>query len=165
MNTESNETFPFADASEDMVESGQHAAGVVRKAAHCAADSARTACQTVKEKADDSMTCSREFVRQHPMTVVLGALAVGAVVGYVIATRQQHQPTLRERFAGDPLNAARDAVFGVLAPVSRKLHHQYDSARDGAGRALEKLHRIHPSRCAESWADQLGRVGSNLKFW
>jgi len=49
--------------------------------------------------------------------------------------------------------------------LSQRLHQGYDSARNSADNAMDKLHSYHPSRRVDSWADQIGRVGSNLKFW
>ncbi len=122
-------------------------------------------CHSVSEKAEESLVCSREYARANPVPVVLGALALGVALGYVIAMTRREEPTFRERYVDDPLNTARDAIYAVLAPVAQRLHEGYDTARDGAGMAMDKMHDFNPSRAVDSWSGQLRRVGSNLKFW
>ena len=137
----------------------------IREAANHVSDSARNACQTMTATVEDTVARSKEYARQNPVPVILGALAFGAALGYMIMMTRREEPTFRERFAGDPVNTAREAIYAALAPVARRIHDEFDSARDGAGAALDKLHSFHPSRAADSWSGQLRRVGSNLKFW
>ena len=126
-------------------------------------DATKDICHSVSEKAEDTLVRSKEYVRENPVPVVLGALALGVAIGYLIVTARR-EPTFRERYVDDPLNTARDALYAALAPVAHRLHEGYDTARDGAGKAMDKMHR-NSSRAVDSWSDQIGRVGSNLKFW
>jgi hypothetical protein len=136
-----------------------------REAVQHATDAAKEAYNTVSTKVEDTMIRTKEYVRQNPLPIVLGALAVGAVLGCLVVMARRQQPTLRERFMDDPVHTSRDILYAALAPVGQRLHDGYDTARDGAGRALDKLQHQLPSRHGDSWSDQLGRVGSNLKFW
>ena len=55
-----------------------------------------------------------------------------------------------------------EAFLGALAPVAQRVHDGYDSARDGAGKMLD---RVHGGHAGSSISDQIGRIGNNLKFW
>ncbi|HEX7673233.1 MAG TPA: hypothetical protein VF412_03630 [Bdellovibrio sp.] len=44
---------------------------------------------TIKGKAQDAFSASEDFVKEHPITTVLGACAVGFVAG-LIARRSRH---------------------------------------------------------------------------
>jgi ElaB/YqjD/DUF883 family membrane-anchored ribosome-binding protein len=187
MKPELNEKPPVNNLPESLREVAQHATDVTKEAAQRVTDAvkdvtnrttdatkeaaqhatnaAKEICQTVSVKAEDTMIRTKEYVRLNPVPVVLGAIAFGAALGYMIMLTRRHEPTFRERFAAEPLDATREAIFAALAPLSQRLHQGYDSARNGADNAMDKLHSYHPSRRVDSWADQIGRVGSNLKFW
>lgn len=121
---------------------------------------ANNTCHNMSAKVENTVARSRECLRQNPWSVLIGAAAVGAALGCVIAMSRRPVPTLRARFADDPVQTTRDALYAALAPVAQHLHDGYDSARDGAGAVFNKLHRS-----TDSWGDQLCRLGSNLKFW
>lgn len=121
--------------------------------------------QTVRAKADETATRTNEYVRQHPLPSLLGAVAVGVALGYLLAITRRHEPTFREQFVEEPLEAARRALYATLAPVAERLHDGYDAARSCVGSTANKVHHFNGSRAAESVTDQLRRVGGNLKFW
>ncbi len=133
-----------------------------REAVQHATSAARETCHDMVAKAEETGVRAKEYVRQNPIPVVLGALALGVALGYLAVISRRHEQTLRERYVDDPLISARDAIYAALAPAAQRLHDGYDSAREGAGKAMDKLHR---ARSADSWSDQIGRIGSNLKFW
>lgn len=143
----------------------KHTAEAVTEAAEHATEAAQHACHDVSLRAGDTLGCSRAFVRRNPLSSVFGALVCGAALGGLIVLSQRRQPTLRERFAGAPVDTSREAINAALAPLSLRLHEGYDAARGGAHRAMKKIHHIHPSRRTDSWTDQIGRAGNNLKFW
>ncbi len=134
------------------------------EAAHRATGAAKDIYQSAVEKAGDSLATSREFVRQNPVPVVLGAIAFGAALGYLLMTARR-RPAFRDRFADEPLNAAREALLGAFGPMARRVHDGYDSARDGAGKVMDRVHGFDPRRAGDSLSDQLGRLGNHLKFW
>ncbi len=127
-------------------------------------DAARDMYQSAALKAEDTLATSKEYVRRNPVIVVVGALAFGAAIGCLIMMARR-QPTFRERYVDEPLDSARDTILTALAPVTHRLHRGYDSTRDAAARVMDRVHRIHPGRSMGSLSDQIGRVGSNLKFW
>jgi len=145
-------------------EYAQHAVDATKDAAHHATGSAKDMYQSAALKAEDTLSTSKEYVRQNPVLVVVGALAFGAAIGCMLMMARRH-PTFRERYVDEPLDSAREAILAALAPVAQRLHEGYDSARDGAGKAMDRAHRFNPERTVDSLSRQIGRVGSNLKFW
>ncbi len=126
--------------------------------------SAKDIYQSAAQKAGDAVVTTREFVGHNPVSVVFGAIALGAAIGVVLFLSRR-KPTFSERYVEDPLLAMREAIVGALAPMAHRVHDGYDSARDGAGRAMDQLHHFGPGRSGGSLSDRLGRVGTNLKFW
>ena len=170
MNTNSP-LHPFAnrlqdDAPEAVQTATGHASQTAKDALNMASDTAKDLYQNVRAKADDTAVATSEYVRQHPMPSVLGAIALGVGLGYLLAlSARHHQPSLREQYVDEPLDAARDALYAVLAPVAHRIRSGYESARGNAEKALEEAHHFDGSHAAHSLADQVRRVGSNLKFW
>lgn len=99
-------------------EYAQNAVDATRDAAQHAGVAAKEMYHTAATKAEDSLQHSKEYVRENPVPVVLGALALGIAIGYMIVAGRR-EPTFRERYTD---------VLGSLS-------------------------------------DQMGRAGSNLKFW
>lgn len=145
-------------------EYAQHAVDATRDAAHRATDTAKDMYQSAALKTEDTLATSKEYVRQNPVLVVVGALAFGAAIGCMLVMARRH-PTFRERYVDEPLDSAREAILAALAPATRRLHEGFDSARDDAGKAMGRAHRFNPGRTVDSLSGQIGRIGSNLKFW
>jgi ElaB/YqjD/DUF883 family membrane-anchored ribosome-binding protein len=145
-------------------EYAQHAADVTRDTANRATGAAKDMCQSAVTKAGDTLETTKEYARQNPVTVVLGAVAFGAALGYMLMMARR-KPTFSERYAEEPLVAVREAILGALAPVSQRVRHGYDSARDGAGKVIDQVQNIGSERTCDSFSDQIGRIGNNLKFW
>lgn len=121
-------------------------------------------CQSTTAKAEETLAISKEYVRRNPVPVVLGAVAFGVALGYLLV-KTQRRPMFGARYPDEPLLAVRDAVLGALAPVSQRFHKGYDSARESAGKVVDGLHHIGQGRADGSISDQIGRIGNNLKFW
>jgi ElaB/YqjD/DUF883 family membrane-anchored ribosome-binding protein len=145
-----------ADAARDLTRDVENVVGEItnatKDAARCATDTVKEMYHSAAEKAGDTLATSKEYVRRNPVPVVLGAVAFGVTLGYLLMMARR-RPTFGERYADEPLVAVREALLGALAPVAHSVHKRYDSARDGAGRA------------ADSLSHQIGRIGNNLKFW
>jgi len=127
-------------------------------------DAARDMYQSTALKAEDTLATSKEYVRRNPVLVVVGAFAFGAAIGCMLMMARR-QPTTRQRYVDEPLDSAHKAITAALAPVAQRLHEGYDSARDGAGKAMNRAHRFNPGRTVDSLSGQISHVGSNLKFW
>jgi ElaB/YqjD/DUF883 family membrane-anchored ribosome-binding protein len=168
-----------ADAAKETAKSATVAAkdvaGVVedvaREVTNATKDAAKRATNTAKDtyksatlKAGDALESSRAYVRRNPVPVILGVIAFGAAIGSMLAMARR-KSTFSERYADEPLVALREAILGALAPVAQRVHMGYDSARDGAEKAMDRVHRFGPGRTGNSFSDQIGRLGNNLKFW
>ena len=164
-------------ATETAIGAANHASQTARQALHTVSDTAKDTIQNVRTKADETYRTVRakasetavatnQYVRQHPMPSVLGAVAIGVGLGCLLAlSARRRQPTFREHFAEDPVDAAREAFYAVLAPVAHRLRGSYENARDSAEHALDKVHHFNGARVADSVTDQLRRVGGSLRFW
>jgi ElaB/YqjD/DUF883 family membrane-anchored ribosome-binding protein len=164
-----------ADVAAAATAAGHELAGVIRNAGDnvtCATrDAAKRAADTAKEvyhsaalKAEDTLATSKEYVRQNPVPVVLGAIAFGAALGYLIVMARR-KPSFGERYADEPFAAVREAVLGAIAPVTHRVHQGYDSAREGANKAVDRIHHFGASCSGDSLSHRMGRIGNNLKFW
>ncbi len=166
----------FPEAAQEAVRRGGEAAREAAEKASISAhevtdaakDAAKRAGETAKHiyqlsavKAEETLAISKDYVRRNPVPVFLGAVAVGAALGYMVMMSRR-KPTFSERYAEEPMIAMRDAILGALAPVTQRVHSGYDSAIDGAGKAM---HRLSSGRTAHTLSDRFGRIGENLKFW
>jgi len=103
-------------------------------------------------------------VRRNPFPVVLGAVALGAAIGYMLMNTRR-KPTFSERFADEPLASVREAILSALTPMAQDVHDGYDSARDSVGKAIHQANGFGVQRTCGKMSDRLSRAGSNLKFW
>jgi ElaB/YqjD/DUF883 family membrane-anchored ribosome-binding protein len=115
--------------------------------------------QQVRAGAEQGLAAGQTYVREHPLPTVLGALALGTLIGFAIGISRREE-TFSERLSDHPLQAIREAVIAALAPAADRIHDSYDSARDSASKALNRA-----GRSTDSWLHSLSRAGSNLKFW
>ena len=152
------------EAAEKAGVSAREVTNAAKDAAKRAADTAKDLYQSATVKAEETLEISKEYVRRNPVPVFLGAIAVGAALGYILMMPRR-KPTFGERYAEEPMIAVRDAILGAMAPVTQRVHTGYDSALDGAGRAMHRMHRLSSRRASHSLSDRLGRIGENLKFW
>lgn len=164
MSTEFHSGTPINELPEAAREIARRAAEGAKETAQKATDTAKDMYHSAAMKAGDTLTTSKEYVRRNPVPVVLGAIAFGAALGYMLMMARR-KPTFSERCVDAPLASVREAILSALTPVAQRVHEEYDSARDGAGKLLDRVHRFSPGRTVDSLSDQIGRVGSNLKFW
>ncbi len=156
------------DAARNLAGTVEDVAGDVadatRDAANRATETAKEMYQSAALRAGDALATSENYVRRNPVPVVLGAIAFGAALGYLLLAPRR-KPTFSERYSDEPLAAVREAILEALAPVTQRVHKGYDSARDGAGRVMDRVHHAGSGHAVESISDQIGRIGSHLKFW
>jgi ElaB/YqjD/DUF883 family membrane-anchored ribosome-binding protein len=134
-----------------------------REAAQQTRDLVQEKYEQVRSSAGQGLAAGETYVRDHPLPTVLGALALGTLVGFAIGMSRREE-SLRERLTEDPLNVIREAVIAALSPAADRIHDSYDHARDAAAKAVHSAQR-NASGYADSWARSLRRAGSNLKFW
>lgn len=159
MNTNPFNEPPLSDLADGAKEAALRAGETARQAGAAAREAGAAAQDTYQE----AVTRTRAYVQENPLPAMLGAFALGAVLSFVIAGPRREE-TLRERYVDDPLESIRDTIFAALAPVGKRLHDGYESARDDAEEALDHAHDS-ASRHAKSWSKQLRSAGHNLKFW
>lgn len=157
-------TDQLPDTAENIDLLAEEVTDTARSVTKRTGDKAKDIYHTAALKADETLTTSKEYVRRNPVPVVLGAIAFGAAAGYLLVAARR-KPSLRERYADEPLDAVRSAIISALSPVTHGIHKGVDSARDGAGKALDQVHRFGSRRKSDSFSDRLGRIGDNLKFW
>lgn len=145
-------------------EMAQNAADDVKGIAKNVENATKDFYQSTTCKAEDTLAISKEYVRRNPVPAVLGAVAFGMAVGYLLV-RARRGHSFSERYVDVPLVGVREAILGALAPVSQRVHKGYDSAREGAGKVMDGLHHMGSGRGEASISDQIGRIGNNLKFW
>lgn len=96
---------------------------------------------TAQAKAQDAIEVSRKYVRENPVPVILGAVLLGAGIGYLLSQREKEQK--------DTAQAARELLDIAYHEVAEKLP------------ALKK-------RCLDGQAnliDQAQHLGNKLKWW
>ena len=79
-------------------EYAQHALEATRDAAQNATDAVKDTCKTVAAKTEVAIAQSNDYVRQHPLPIIVGALALGMALGCMIGMSQRHEPTFRQRY-------------------------------------------------------------------
>jgi ElaB/YqjD/DUF883 family membrane-anchored ribosome-binding protein len=151
-------------AADGAKESAQGTAVAAQDVTNAAKDAAIGMFQSVALKAGDTLAISKEYARRNPVPVVLGSIAFGVAIGYMLMMARR-KPTFSERYSDEPLVAVREAILGALAPVAHRVHQGYDSARNGAGKVIDRVHGFGAGRTGESFSDHIGRIGNNLKFW
>ena len=143
---------------------GADPAGAAERAKAFAQD-ARTFAQdtaaTVKTQAGEAYHRGEEYVRTNPVPVVLGALAIGLLVGLAIARREEEEPTARERYLDEPLHQTRDALYSILGPVAKRIRHGYGDARSSLEKAADRAQDLD----CEPFFKNARRFGDKLKFW
>lgn len=106
-----NTTLPPLDqlpqAAKDMTqqattavkEAAQHGIAATKDAAQHATQAAKDIYQSAATRAEDTLIQSKQYVRENPLPVVLGAFTLGLTLGCLLGLSHHHQePTLRERF-------------------------------------------------------------------
>jgi len=135
----------------------------VSDAASRAVEAGKDLYQTAALKADDVLSRSKDYVSRKPVRVVLGAVAFGAAIGYLFATRVNSKPN--SCHADEPLIAVRDAILSVTAPVARHVQAGYGSAKDQVENVTDRARRLNSARNGRVLLDTIERMSNRLKFW
>jgi hypothetical protein len=100
----------------------------------------------VADKFTEAQTRARTFVRQNPVSTLLGAVAVGFIIGYAL-----HRPerTWRDRYIGEPTG---------------KLKDWFASAADTTSEGLGDL-KDRTASMASAAASAVRKGVGRLKFW
>lgn len=152
------------DVMHDLEDAAEDVTHATQDATKCCSEKAKEIYHSAVVKADDTLVASKDFIRRNPLPVVLGAIAFGAAIGYVLLMSRR-KLTFSEQYQNEPLTAVREAFLGAIAPVKNRVHQGYDSARDGASKVMNRVHDYGTGRCRNSLSGQVERLGHNLKFW
>ncbi|OYW77507.1 MAG: hypothetical protein B7Z37_04020 [Verrucomicrobia bacterium 12-59-8] len=80
-------------------DAAQHATQAAKDLYKSAATRAEDIYHTAAVRAEDTLVQSKQYVRENPVPVVLGAFAVGLTLGCLMGLSHHHpEPTLRDRF-------------------------------------------------------------------
>lgn len=126
-------------------------------------DRFRDATRKVRRRAGEAFEQGDQYVRQNPWTVILGAAAVGLVMGMAFSRR--HEPTMRERYLNEPADQVREMLFSILAPVAKRLQQEYGHLRSSVKGASEHLRDMDAGRLVEPLSQQANRLGKFFRFW
>lgn len=155
---------PISQLPEAAKELAQRTVDNVKDIANTVEGATKDIYQSTTCRAEETLATSKEYVRRNPVPAVLGAVAFGVAIGYLLVRARRRSP-FGDSHSDAPLLAVREAVLAALAPISDRVHKGYDSAREGAGKVVDNLHHMGSGHREASLSDQIGRIGSNLKFW
>lgn len=86
--------------------------------------------QDLKDRGQDIVRETENYVRGNPLPTILGALAVGFVIGVAIRSIE------RER-EPEPLRDALNEIRGMLKPIGKKTRDTYAQSSDAVLHAVE----------------------------
>ena len=87
------------DAAERGIAATKDAAQQVKGICHTAAVRAEDLYHTASVRAEDTLVQTKQYVRENPLPVVLGAFTLGLTLGCLLClSHHQPEPTLRDRF-------------------------------------------------------------------
>lgn len=80
-------------------EAAQRGLAATQDAAQHATHAAKDMYQSAATRAEDTLVQSRQYVRENPLPVVLGAFTLGLILGCLLGLTRRPEPTLRDRFS------------------------------------------------------------------
>lgn len=131
-------------------QSGDSPAQVVDKVKAIASERCHLACDRASE-----------MVRKNPLPTVLGALAFGAAVGYLVFSSR---PSIGDRLVRES-GAARRRLSEAPGFLSSLFHDGCEVASRQAGRASSFVHDLPAEEVLHSISSKLDRISKRLKFW
>lgn len=84
------------------------------------AQAATEASHAICSEAEHLLACASERIRQNPVPIVVGAVAFGIAIGYLIVA-SKHTPTFQEQFVNEPLDQATDAIGNTFTRLVENL--------------------------------------------
>ena len=71
------------------------------------------ASHAICTEAKHALACATEQIRKNPVPIVVGAVAFGVAIGYLIVSGRQTD-TFHERYVDEPLAQATDAISSTF---------------------------------------------------
>jgi ElaB/YqjD/DUF883 family membrane-anchored ribosome-binding protein len=106
MNTETLEN-DAADLRDDLV-----------RASEPLQKSARDAVDAIRGESKKALCCASESIRKNPIPSVIGGIAFGLAVGYLISSGRQ-PASFQKRYVDEPLEQANDVLSQVSDSLAR----------------------------------------------
>lgn len=133
-------------------QSGDSPAQVVDKVKAIASERCHLACDRASE-----------MVRKNPLPTVLGALAFGAAVGYLVFS-SRGTPSIGDRLVRES-RSARSRLAEAPGFLSSLFHDGAEAASRQASRASSFVHDLPAEEVLHSISSKLDRISKRLKFW
>lgn len=105
------------------------------------ADVLQNFSQNAQSKAQDALVASKNYVRENPVPVIVGALLLGAGIGYLLSQREKEEK--------DTAQAARDLLEIAYNEVAEKIPSLKKRYAEGQANLI----------------DQAQSLGNKLKWW
>ncbi len=122
-------TNPLADGAHDQP-------GDAATAAEHFQERVRETWETVQDQTGRAVRESTAYARENPVPVILGALALGVVVGLMFSGRE---PSARERYIDEPLEESHGILLGLLVAIGAFFRSQFRSASCAAEDLAERV--------------------------
>ncbi len=90
---------------------------------------AKETWETVQHRTGEVMHDGVTYVRENPIPIIIGALALGMTLGLLGGRRE---PTFRERYIEEPLHESRGMLLGALLALGAMFRNFFRSTSSGA---------------------------------
>jgi ElaB/YqjD/DUF883 family membrane-anchored ribosome-binding protein len=138
------EDLTFAEGQEeDLLDRLQKRLGISKEEVRRQIEDAQQTYAAVREKAEEAFDSGRQYVRENPVWVILGAFVLGAVIGALLVPR----PARKEP---DAVQTVRDWLEKVLEDFSKqwpKAKKQAQALQEDIVGQAQKLGKKLPSWC------------------
>lgn len=104
-------------------------------------DAIQNFSSVAQEKAQDALEASKTYVKENPVPVIVGALLLGAGIGYLLSQREKEQK--------DTAQAARELLEIAYNEVAEKIPSLKKRYAEGQANLI----------------DQAQNLSSKLKWW
>lgn len=110
--------------------------------AETAQEKLQNAAQVAQTKAQDALELGKNYVRENPLPVILGAFVLGTILGIAVSQREPRPRETREK--------VRDLADDIVAQISDR---------------LPDFKKLGSSYLNSPLVEQAQEVGKKLKWW
>jgi ElaB/YqjD/DUF883 family membrane-anchored ribosome-binding protein len=111
--------------------------------------------QDIKDRRQDLVRETEDYVRGNPVPAILGAVAIGIVIGLVARSLERHREP-------EPLNDVLDELRAMLKPLAKKTRKAYANSshavQDAVHHAVERARDLD----VEHYADPVAKWWKRL---
>ena len=102
----------------------------------------QNAAQTAQAKAHDALELGKNYVRENPLPVILGAFVLGTILGIAVSQRESRPKETREK--------VRDLADDIVSQIADR---------------LPDLKKLRGAYLNSPLVEQAQEVGKKLKWW